>query len=149
MLHYIAKKLIVYIEPTVISYLVAKPTADITLASWQRATRQLWGDYTNKFKFVISPLVLNEVRRGDPTAAKRRLEVIAQLTVLETLPEADTLAQKLLDTGAVPQNSRTDAEHIALATVHGTDYLVSWNHKHIRHYNDLIDRYRISPRSEV
>lgn len=47
------------------------------------------------------------------------------------------LAQKLLEAGAVPQHSRTDAEYIALATVHSTNYLVSWNHKHIVHANKL------------
>ena len=40
MLHYIAKKLTVYVEPTVVSYLVAQLSPDVTLASWQRATRQ-------------------------------------------------------------------------------------------------------------
>ena len=137
MLHYISKKLIVYIEPTVISYLVARQSADVTLASWQHVTRQMWEDYTDRFEFVISPIVLSEVRQGTPTAAARRLEAIRGLRVLEILPEADTLAQKLLDAGAVPQNSRTDAEHIALTTIHSTDYLVSWNHKHIVNANKL------------
>ncbi len=41
------------------------------------------------------------------------------------------LVQKLLETGAVPRNSEPDAQHIAIATVHGIEYLVSWNHKHI------------------
>ena len=41
------------------------------------------------------------------------------------------LVQKLLDSGAVPLNSVPDAQHIAIAAVHGIEYLVSWNHKHI------------------
>ena len=41
------------------------------------------------------------------------------------------LVQKLVDSGAVPRNSLPDAQHIAIATGHGVDYLVSWNHKHI------------------
>ena len=45
------------------------------------------------------------------------------------------LVQKLLDSGAVPRNSRPDAQHIAIATAHGVDYLVSWNHKHIVNEN--------------
>ena len=137
MLHYIAKKLTVYVEPTVVSYLVAKLSPDVTLASWQRATQQLWEDYTDKFEFVVSPVVLREVRRDDPIAAQRRLDAISHLRVLEVLPDTDKLGQKLLDTGAVPQNARTDAQHIAIATVHGSDYLVSWNHKHIVNANKL------------
>ena len=45
------------------------------------------------------------------------------------------LGQKLLGTGAVPWNSEPDAQHIAIATVHGVEYLVSWNHKHIVNEN--------------
>ena len=43
----------------------------------------------------------------------------------------DNLVEKLLDSGAVPPNARPDAQHIAIATGHDVDYLVSWNHKHI------------------
>ena len=43
----------------------------------------------------------------------------------------DMLVEKLLDSGAVPRGSVFDAQHIAIATVHSVEYLVSWNHKHI------------------
>ena len=131
MLKYTTIKPRVYIEPTVVSHLIARPSDDAILASWQRASQQLWEDYADRFEFVISDIVSNEVRLGDANAAQRRLEVISSLTVLEILPEADVLTYKLLDTGAVPRNSVTDAQHIAIATVHGVEYLVSWNHKHI------------------
>ena len=131
MIHYREIKPRVYLETTVISYLVGKPSGDATLASWQQITRQFWEEYVDEFTFVISPIVLSEASRGDPEAAQRRLEVLSHLTVLEVLPEADMLTQKLLDAGAVPQNSDPDAQHIAIATVHGVEYLASWNHKHI------------------
>ena len=131
MLKYATIKPKVYIEPTVISHLVARPSNDPILASWQRASQQLWEDYADRFEFVTSPIVRAEIQRGDSTAAQQRLEVVSSLTVLELLPEVDVLVQKLLDTGAVPWNAEPDAQHIAIATVHGIEYLVSWNHKHI------------------
>ena len=67
----------------------------------------------------------------DVRAAQQRIEITSRLTILENLPEIDILVQKLLDSGAVPRNSRPDAQHIAIATVHNVEYLVSWNHKHI------------------
>lgn len=131
MVNYVTTKPSVYIEPTVVSHLVARPSDDETLASWQRASRQLWADYMDRFEFVISPVVRAEIQQGDAAAAQQRLEAVSQLTVLEVLPEANVLAQKLIDAGAVPHNSELDAQHIAIATVHRVDYLVSWNHKHI------------------
>ena len=131
MLKYTTIKPSVYIEPTVVSYLVARPSNNPILVARQEASRQLWEDYTDRFEFVISDIVTNEVRLGDTNAAQQRLEVISSLRVLELLPAVDVLGQKLLDTGAVPGNSEPDAQHIAIATIHGVEYLVSWNHKHI------------------
>ena len=135
MINYQKIKPRVYIEPTVISHLVARPSNDGILASWQKASRQLWEDYTDRFEFVISPIVRAEIQQGDVIVARQRLEAVSQLTVLEVLPEANVLAQKLIDAGAVPRNSELDAQHIAIATAHGVDYLVSWNHKHIVNEN--------------
>lgn len=131
MLKYETIKPSVYLEPTVISHLVARPSGQKTLADWQRASRQLWEDYADRFEFVISNLVRNEIDRGDAIPAKQRLEIISLLPVLEISEDAIILAEKLLDTGAVPINSGPDAQHIAIATVHNIEYLVSWNHKHI------------------
>lgn len=45
--------------------------------------------------------------------------------------EAIILVNKLINTGAVPENLRPDAQHIAIATVNNIKYLISWNYKHI------------------
>lgn len=135
MLKYVTVKSKVYIESTVVSYLVARPSENPVLTSRQRASQQLWEDYTDRFEFVISRIVHNEISKGDPTAARQRLEAVSLLRILETFPEADILAQVLLEAGAVPRNSLTDAQHIAIATVHSVEYLVSWNHKHIVNEN--------------
>ena len=103
----------------------------MTLAYRQHATQNLWDQYSNDFEFMISDIVSNEVRQGDPSAVQRRLEVIANLTVLETPPASHKLVQKLIDAGAVPQSSLPDAQHIAIAAVHRLEYLISWNYKHI------------------
>ena len=121
----------VYVETTVVSYLVARPSPDVTLAARQQATRQLWEEYSDHFEFIISNVVVGEVRAGNPIAAQRRLEVLTDLTVLDMSPEANLLAQNLVDAGAVPQTLGPDAQHIAIATVNSIEYLISWNYKHI------------------
>ena len=121
----------VYIETTVVSYLVARPSNDVTLATRQRATRQLWEEHSGNFEFVVSDIVLTEAKRGDASAAERRLNALTGLTILYLSPEATALVQKLIDTGAVPQHFLVDAQHIAITAVHSVEYLVSWNYKHI------------------
>jgi hypothetical protein len=45
--------------------------------------------------------------------------------------EAQALARELIENGALPRQAVEDALHIALATVHGMDYLLTWNCRHI------------------
>ncbi len=121
----------VYIETTVVSYLVARPSEDTTLGARQRVTQQLWEDYSDNFEFIVSDIVIAEIRRGDEIAAQRRIDALADLTVLSLSPEAVALALNLINAGAVPRHSLPDAQHIAVATVHNIEYLASWNYKHI------------------
>lgn len=131
MLQYTKIKPRVYVETTVVSYLVARPSRNMIVESRQRATRRLWEEYSDRFEFVISNIVLSEAREGDSIPVQKRLEVLADLTVLDMPIEAVLLVQNLIDAGAVPQHSLPDAEHIAIATVNNVEYLVSWNYKHI------------------
>ena len=75
--------------------------------------------------------------------ARKRLAAVAHLPKLPTTLAADALAQQLLSARAVPESAAADAEHIAIATVHGVDYLVSWNHKHLVNENQLRQIHRV------
>ena len=127
----------VYLDPTVISYLVAEPSRNPQLALWQSESRRFWQEYQHQFAFVVSDTVLDEIRRGDAMEARKRLAAVAQFTKLSTTPKVNALVQQLLAARAVPKSAEADAEHIAIATVHGVDYLVSWNHKHLVNENQL------------
>jgi hypothetical protein len=50
---------------------------------------------------------------------------------LEINDAADRLAKRFLEEGAIPVSSPEDALHISLATVHGMDFLLTWNFRHI------------------
>lgn len=51
--------------------------------------------------------------------------------ILEMVDEAYELAAVLLAESALPPSAEDDAMHIALATVHNMDYLLTWNCRHI------------------
>ncbi len=131
MLKYKKIKSTVYIETTVVSYLVARPSTEATLGARQRVTQQFWENYSDTLEFVVSDVVITEIRQGNEIAAQRRIDALAGLTVLELSPEAVILALELINAGAVPPHSLPDAQHIAIAVVNGIEYLTSWNYKHI------------------
>ncbi len=51
--------------------------------------------------------------------------------MLQLDDDALILAEQLINTNALPQEAVEDALHIAVATVNGVDYLLTWNFKHI------------------
>lgn len=63
--------------------------------------------------------------------ARERLELIADLPVLEVTEEVADLAEELIVKGIVPEKAASDAIHIAVASVHEVEFLVTWNFKHI------------------
>ena len=80
-----------------------------------------------RFELHVSQFVLDEAGASDPEAARLRLEALRGLPELPATEAAFALAIALLAEGAVPEKARTDAAHIAVAAVHGMDFLVTWN----------------------
>ncbi len=68
---------------------------------------------------------------GDAAMVQRRLEELQAIPHLAVNQDAGNLAQKLIVDGQLPNKAAVDALHIAAATVHGMDYLLTWNCKHI------------------
>lgn len=65
---------------------MARPSRNAIVESRQRATQQLWEEYSDHFEFVISDIVLTEASRGDAIVVQRRFEALARLPVLDTTP---------------------------------------------------------------
>ena len=121
----------VYIETRVVSYLAARPPARTVAHQWHVWTKDWWRLRRPFFECVISAEVLREAAAGDPKASRQRLEILSTLTVLRCTPAVDELAEALLSAGALPAKAKADAAHLAIATVHRVDYLLTWNCKHL------------------
>ena len=59
------------------------------------------------------------------------LKVIQYLPLLDITPEVAELASGILASGLIPRKAATDAAHVAIAAVHGMDFLMTWNCAHI------------------
>ena len=56
---------------------------------------------------------------------------------IEESAESLDLASKYVAEGILPETFASDARHIAVATVNAIEILVSWNFKHIVHYDKI------------
>ena len=82
-------------------------------------------------------MIFSDITENELLNAPNRVK-----TLVESLPiqstkyvnsneESIQLAQKYIEEGVVGQTSLADCLHIALATIHNANILISWNFKHI------------------
>ena len=121
----------VYVETSVISYYTARTSRDVVTAARQTLTQEWWEDARRRFELFVSVLVVEEAKAGGAEAAQRRLAAISGLPILEINDAAEQLGKRLMDEGTIPSSRAEDALHISLATVHGMDFLLTWNFRHI------------------
>jgi hypothetical protein len=121
----------VYIETTIISYLVSRPSRDLLVAAHQQITQEWWDRRRPLFECYISEVVVDEIRAGDEDAAQRRMERIGEFPLLEATAAAKGLTRAIMDAGVIPQQALRDAAHIAIAAVNNMDYLLTWNCRHL------------------
>jgi predicted nucleic acid-binding protein len=102
-------------------------------------SRRLFRDIeSGKFILVISATVLAELDRAPQTVQEVLSSLPAErIELIEFSDEVAGLRDEYIRAGVVTQSSRSDAEHIASASVADVDFVVSWNFKHIVHYDKI------------
>lgn len=120
-----------YLETSVISYLVGRLSRDVIVLGNQELTREWWASRRGEYTLFISEVVIGEAGIGAPEVARQRLLLAQELPLLAVTEEAERLAPLLLRSAGLAPNAETDALHMAVAAVHGMDYLLWWNCKHI------------------
>ncbi|WP_420454153.1 hypothetical protein [Rubrivirga sp.] len=109
---------------------------DAEFAKWSNA---LVRDYQfERLRLVLSDVVALEVVGAPEQGREKYAELLAyRPEVLTTSPEAIELAARYQARGILTPKYATDGLHIALATVAGVDVLVSWNFRHIVHFDKI------------
>ena len=120
-----------YIETSVPSYYVARPSNSLVQAARQATTRSWWDGGCSGLALYTSLETLDEARRGDREMAEERLKLLEGIPLLQINEAAATLALQLVSRRVIPASAGSDAVHIAVASVHRTDFLATWNFRHI------------------
>ena len=124
----------VYVETTIPSFYHETRTAPEIVArrDW---TRQWWSFAVNRYELVTSPAVLDELGGGPPDRSEAWLALIAHLPVLTVSPAIVEIVQAYIRHKLMPANPTGDALHLALASYHKCDFLVTWNCEHLANAN--------------
>jgi hypothetical protein len=107
------------------------PARALLQAARQQLTRDWWDLQREQHQLFTPQVVLDEIAAGERAMAERRLELMADTTLLDLTDEANALTKEILGSGLLPATADRDAAHIALASVHEMDMLLTWNCRHI------------------
>lgn len=121
----------IYLETSVFGHLTSRVSDMLLTAANQQLTRRWWADHRGHFEVFVSRFVIEECAAGDDEAAAERLARIRDLPLLEVTDEVINLANDLLARVPLPEKAQIDAFHVAVATVNGIEYLLTWNCRHI------------------
>lgn len=119
-------KLSLYLETSVIgSYLDAGDAfrCDLTIRWFEHELFE--------YDAFVSILVERELERVDEPHRSGYMKIIKPLRRLEFLEEAAILADGYISRGIFHRKFMADAFHVALASIHKIDYLVTWNFGHL------------------
>lgn len=92
------------------------------------------------FSLVVSDLVRRELTMAPQAVIELWDGILVSAEIAPISEEALILQKAYLQAGVLSPTAAMDALHVALAVVHHCDILVSWNFRHIVHY-EKIDRY--------
>ena len=104
----------------------------------QKITQSLFDPkIRSQYEFYVSVVVIREIERAPIQKQKELKEQIMDVPVLELTKGADLLAEAYIRSKVLPASSLEDAQHVAIATTHNLDAVVSWN------YKDLVNLRRV------
>jgi predicted nucleic acid-binding protein len=122
------------VESTIPSfYHEVRTTADVVAR--RQWTRRWWAAARERYELVTSPAVLDELAGGSPDRRAERLELVQNLPLLPINPAIAEIVKAYVRHKVMPADPAGDAMHLALASYHKCDFLVTWNCTHLANAN--------------
>ncbi len=133
----------IYIETTIPSFYFEVRT-DATNAARRLWTRQWYDIAIANDECVTSAAVLQELQRGDFPGKIDAIAMITRLTAVAITDEVLLIVDEYINRKLMPKDPFGDALHLAIASHHRCDFLVTWNCKHLANANKFGDIHRIN-----
>ena len=133
----------VYIETTIPSFYHEVRTEPDMVARrvW---TREWWDDHCKDYELFTSDAVIDELERGDFPNKDEALSLVKNLPVLEiNQPVIDTVSA-YISHQLMPADPTGDALHLAIASSHKIDFILTWNCRHLANANKFAHIRRIN-----
>ncbi|MHC5822053.1 MAG: type II toxin-antitoxin system VapC family toxin [Nostoc sp.] len=124
----------VYIETSIPSfYYEARTEPDmVARREW---TREWWSHASDSYVLVTSLAVLDELNRGNFPGKSEAIELISGLLFVPIESVVAEIVEVYIQQQLMPKDPLGDALHLALASYHKCDFLLTWNCRHLANAN--------------
>lgn len=124
----------VYIETSIPSfyYEVRSEPEMVARRDW---TRNFWEAAKSEYSLVTSVAVLEELEKGEFPNRERVTELVRSMPLLSIEPEIAQIVGAYIEHKVMPADPAGDALHLAIASYHKCDFLLTWNCKHLANAN--------------
>jgi predicted nucleic acid-binding protein len=90
-----------------------------------------------RFKLVVSAVVQAEIASAPENVQALFADLVGQAEIADLTEKVLALRDAYVSEGVVTSKSIDDAAHVALATITNCRMIVSWNFKHIVHFEKI------------
>jgi len=126
----------VYIETSIFSfYYERRPDpAAVAMRDW---TRKWWRDHRHRYLISTSTAALAELDTGQLPHREEALSLAMTLPALPVEDEVGEIVEVYIQHHLMPRDPLGDALHLALASYHKFDFLLTWNCEHLANANKV------------
>jgi predicted nucleic acid-binding protein len=137
---------LVYLETSIFSFYYDARTVPSVIAR-REWTQEWWKLYRSQYTLITSTAVYDELRRGNKPQKDQALTLALTIPAVMPTNAISEIVQVYIKQYLMPKDPIGDALHLALASYHKCEYLLTWNcehlanaHKfaHIRRINTLL-----------
>ena len=124
----------VYVETSIPSF-YHEIRSEPEMVACRKWTRQWWDKSREEYHVVTSDAVLDELSREGHPDRKQTLSLMQNVELLPIEEETGEIVEAYIEHKLMPRNPVGDALHLALASQHKCDFLLTWNCKHLANAN--------------
>ncbi len=124
----------VYIETSIPSfYFETRPEpAMVAMREW---TRSWWSASQLRDDLVTGAAVIDELERGDFATRSECHSLMKDIRLVPVEPAILDIVETYVSRHVMPRDPTGDALHLALASYHRCDFLLTWNCRHLANAN--------------
>ena len=133
----------VYIETSVPSFYY-EVRSEPDMVARRQWTREWWDEHRTDYELFTSEAVIDELEKGAFPQKDDALSLIERLPLLDIEEPIADIVRAYLDHHVMPADPAGDALHLAVASFHKCDFLVTWNCRHLANANKFAHIRRVN-----